>query len=232
MNVIFFFILLAKHKLFLNNMYLFMISLNSSAEFFRNFCFQQFINNFKFYYKNDNFLKNEYNFNFNAKKRKFIFKKRFYSSINDCKKYFFFIFEKRLTAELVQNQRRAKIKPLTLAQITKYNELRRMNRVFARFQFEMARLKENYSEIFERWNEKASNVRKITNLSMNNYKKTIKKVSKIYNRRGGLIFRMFYTKKNGDFYSSKILLKILNIYFFLFISIFFKIIKFTYIIKK
>src|SRR4029078_763712 len=147
MNLIFLFVFLVKYKLFFVDIYIYLINFSSIGNFVANNCFEQFNKKTKYYYKKKFIL----NYRYFSKchigiRRNFFFNKRFFS----YKEKFYKIFKNRLIAELIQNQRYLKQKPITIEQKLKYNESRRLKRAKIRFESNMIKVKKFYNEILNR----------------------------------------------------------------------------------
>jgi len=215
------FVLVIKYKLFMNNLLNYSYSYYNNMNFYNKFCTIKFSNSVKYYYKN---IFNKYKARVSYVRKNY-FLKRFYSNSYNKIRFFKF-FENRLAAEIIEKLRREKRKPLTLSQKVQYNEKRRVKRIQIRFEIEMATRRRLYKEVFERFNDKLSNIRRFAYLSFNK-KKIYNKKKYISNNR---IIRA-YSTKTSNFSIRSVLLKVINLYFFLFWVKFFKVIKFRFIVR-
>jgi len=197
-NVVLIILSYIRSELFFKYIYIYFTRCTYADDFIRNFYLRHYNSTMKHLYKGHvisrkkGFVKADIPF-----RRKFILKKRFFSSMtNKFRDKFYRIFENRLTAELLDSIRRAKRKPLSLAQKFKYNEKRRVKRAQERFEIEMAKLRETYSEVFERWKQMAMNIRFLRKMQFNKYYR-IKKTKALIKRPRGIVFKMFYYTKHS-----------------------------------
>jgi len=145
-NLVIFFVLFLKYKLFFDDFYK---SLYSFDSYNKLFCFLQYLNRRK-----------QHGFVFNSSRlivlhKSYIFR-RF---INIFKKKFFEYINKRIISERVNEIIRLTKKPLTLIQKEKYNKRRRMKRLEKRSMIDLSEVRETYLELNRKFNSRLSSIK-------------------------------------------------------------------------
>lgn len=211
-NLVIFFVVFLRHKLFFNDFYK---SLYSHDGYNKLFCFMKYL-----IYKKK-YIVSKYRPPLIILNRSHIFK-RF---LNDYRKVFFKYIYDRITFERVNEIRRLTRPPITLLQKEKYNKRRRMKRLEKRSIIELAEFKETYLQLNKKFNSRLSAIKKYSHAF-------IKARHDLMIERRSNNFRRFFStnnKKNNvkvKFIKSKSMKLFVKFYIILFIIKFFKNVRF------